>query len=73
VHAVSRGPESSFVRIAAAAREALRHRRFATDQSRLHDFYVEHGLAEQARSCRSRMLTHLRAACGHWRTVLGSR
>jgi hypothetical protein len=60
------------VSTAAAAREAFRQRRFATDQSRLHDFYVEHGLCEQARGCRSRMLTHLRAACRHWRTVLGS-
>jgi hypothetical protein len=56
----------------AAARQAFRQRRLATEESRLHDFYVEHGLSEQARSCRSRMLTHLRAACGHWRTVLGA-
>jgi hypothetical protein len=62
----------SLVRISAAARAAFRQRRFATDQSRLHDFYVEHGLSDQARGCRSRMLTHLRAACRHWRTVLGA-
>jgi hypothetical protein len=59
-------------RTTAAARAAFRQRRLATEQGRLHDFYVEHGLTEQARSCRARMLTHLRAACRHWRAVLGS-
>ncbi len=71
-NAVNADTDTLRVRTAALAREAFRQRRFATDQSRLHDFYVEHGLDEQARGCRSRMLAHLRAACRHWRAVLHS-